>query len=92
MSGHTMDNGHARPGADNGQEVMRERQAAELEASWQTERRWQGMRRPYTPQDVLRLRGSLRIEYTLARLGAERLWELLHSEPFIPALGALTGN
>ncbi|HVU70461.1 MAG TPA: isocitrate lyase, partial [Ktedonobacteraceae bacterium] len=47
---------------------------------------------PYTPQDVLRLRGSLRIEYTLARLGAERLWELLHSEPFIPALGALTGN
>ncbi len=92
MSGHTMSNGHARPGADNGQEAMRERQAAELEASWQTERRWQGIRRPYTPQDVLRLRGSLRIEYTLARLGAERLWELLHSEPFIPALGALTGN
>src|SRR5579884_4283179 len=48
--------------------------------------------RPYTPDDVARLRGSVRIEYTLARMGAERLRHLLHTEPYVPALGALTGN
>src|SRR3954454_22153730 len=54
--------------------------------------RWDGIERPYTPADVEALRGSVQIEYTLARLGAERLWSLLHSEPCVPALGAMTGG
>jgi len=54
--------------------------------------RWHGVERPYTVSDVERLRGSVQIEHTLARLGAERLWELLRSEPYVPALGALTGG
>ncbi|MBV8224684.1 MAG: isocitrate lyase [Verrucomicrobia bacterium] len=56
------------------------------------DRRWQGIRRPYQPEDVERLRGSFCVEYTLARKGAERLWHLLHVEEYVPALGALTGN
>lgn len=66
--------------------------AHELQAYWREGARWQGVTRPYTAEDVLRLRGSVHIEHTLARLGAERLWTLLHTEPFVPALGALTGN
>jgi len=54
--------------------------------------RWEGIQRPYTPADVERLRGTVKIDYTLARLGAERLWDLMHSEPYVNALGALTGN
>ncbi len=54
--------------------------------------RWAGIVRPYEKHDVERLRGSVRIEYTLASRGARRLWELLRSEPYVPALGALTGN
>ena len=54
--------------------------------------RWAGVTRPYSQKDVERLRGSIRIEYTLARKGAERLWALLNSEPLVRALGALTGN
>ena len=54
--------------------------------------RWAGIRRNYTPADVLRLRGSLQIEYTIARRGAERLWKLLQTEPYVAALGAMTGN
>src|SRR5690242_9392644 len=54
--------------------------------------RWRGIERPYSQADVERLRGSVKIEHTLARMGAERLWHLLHSEPFVAALGALTGN
>ena len=54
--------------------------------------RWAGITRPYRHEDVLRLRGSIQIEYTLARLGAERLWNLMHTEPYVPALGAITGN
>jgi isocitrate lyase len=53
--------------------------------------RWKGVMRPYTDSDVERLRGSFRVEHTVARLGAERLWELMHSEPYLPTLGALTG-
>ena len=63
-----------------------------LEHEWQTNPRWQGITRPYTAADVERLRGSVQIEYTLARLGAERLWQLLHDRPYVNALGALTGN
>ncbi|HUK54975.1 MAG TPA: isocitrate lyase/phosphoenolpyruvate mutase family protein [Candidatus Binatia bacterium] len=59
---------------------------------WSLEGRWKGIQRPYAAADVLRLRGSLQIEYTLARVGAERLWELLHSEPYVAALSAMTGN
>jgi isocitrate lyase len=55
-------------------------------------RRFDGIARPYAKADVERLRGSVRVEHTLAQMGARRLWELLHSEPFVPALGALTGN
>jgi len=54
--------------------------------------RWKGITRPYSAHDVERLRGSIRVEHTLARMGAERLWELLQSEAYIPALGAVTGN
>ncbi len=61
--------------------------------NWQSTSRWAGITRPYTQSDVDRLKGSLPIEHTLARHGAERLWNLLHSdEPFIAALGAMTGN
>jgi isocitrate lyase len=59
---------------------------------WNTNPRWEGITRPYTQQDVERLRGSIHVEHTLARLGAERLWNLLHSETFVPSLGAMTGN
>src|SRR5690348_5117140 len=66
--------------------------AAELEAGWAGNLRWRGVTRPYSGEDVVRLRGSIQIEYTLARLGAERLWNLLHSEEYVSALGALSGN
>ncbi|MCC7346521.1 MAG: isocitrate lyase, partial [Variibacter sp.] len=54
--------------------------------------RFDGIERPYSPEDVLRLRGSLAIRHTLAERGANRLWELLRSEPYVPCLGAMTGN
>src|SRR4051812_16776508 len=54
--------------------------------------RWTGIERPYTSEDVERLRGTVHVEHTLARLGAERLWELLHTEDHVPTLGALTGG
>ncbi len=59
---------------------------------WETNPRWKGIERPYTAEDVLRLRGSIQIEHTLARLGAERLWNLLQTEPYVNSLGAMTGN
>jgi len=64
----------------------------QLEESWKNESRWKGITRPYSAEDVIRLRGSIDIEYTLAKLGAERLWKLLNEEDYINALGALTGN
>ncbi len=63
-----------------------------LEDGWEKELRWDGLQRPYTREDVIRLRGTVHIEHTLARMGSERLWELIRNEPFVPALGALTGN
>lgn len=66
--------------------------ALELKRSWEKDERWQGIVRPYSPEDVLKLRGSVQIEYTLARRGAEKFWNLLHTEDYIHALGALTGN
>ncbi len=59
---------------------------------WKTSERWNGIVRPYKPEDVERLRGSISIEHTLATLGAQRLWRLLHTEPYIPTLGAMTGT
>ncbi len=69
-----------------------ESQAAQLQASWAADPRWAGTERTYTAADVIKLRGSVTEEHTLARLGAERLWSLLHSEDYVHALGALTGN
>jgi isocitrate lyase len=66
--------------------------AAQMSRDWATSPRWAGIARPYTPEQVLRLRGSFMIEYTIARMGAERLWHLLHTEPFVRTLGAVTGN
>ncbi len=66
--------------------------AAEMTRQWRTDSRWQGIERPYTADDVVRLRGSVHVEHSLARLGAERLRWLLHHEPYVSALGALTGN
>ncbi len=63
----------------------------EIAREWKSGR-WEGIERPYSAEDVLRLRGSVRIEHTLARMGAERLWELMRERPFVRALGALTGN
>ena len=67
-------------------------QAANLRASWETDQRWAGIKRDYTAEDVIRLRGSVVEEHTLARRGANRLWELLHTEDAVRALGAITGN
>jgi isocitrate lyase len=63
-----------------------------LERDWETNPRWEGITREYTADDVERLRGSVQIEQTLAELGAERLWRMLRDEPYVSALGALTGN
>jgi isocitrate lyase len=63
-----------------------------LTYDWKSNPRWRGIERPYTAEDVLRLRGSIHIEHTLARLGAERLWDLLQTEPYVNSLGAMTGN
>ncbi|HEV8074355.1 MAG TPA: isocitrate lyase [Candidatus Acidoferrum sp.] len=63
-----------------------------LENQWRSNPRWQGIKRPYKAEDVIRLRGTVQIEHTLARLGAERLWDLLQQEPYVAALGAMTGN
>ena len=66
--------------------------AEALATEWEANPRWAGVRRMHTAEDVVALRGSVREEHTLARRGAERLWELLHTRDFVPALGALTGN
>ena len=63
-----------------------------IEREWEVDPRWNGITREYTAADVLRLRGSVDIRHSLAELGAQRLWDLLHSEPYVAALGALTGN
>lgn len=67
---------------------------SETEERWKTDRRWKGIIRPYTAQDVLRLRGSVQIEHTftrIAKMGAERLWDLLHAEDYVPTLSAMDG-
>jgi len=75
----------------NGSSTVEE-QAAALEKEWKENARWSGIERPYSARDVFRLRGSFAVEHTLARMGADRMWSLLHSEEYVNSLGALTGN
>lgn len=67
-------------------------EALKLKAEWDSQPRWKGIKRDYSAEDVLKLRGSVKIRHTLAEMGAERLWELFHREDYVHALGALTGN
>ena len=69
-----------------------ENQAKQLKKDWMSNPRWHGIKRNYSAEDVVRLRGSVSIEYTLARRGAEKLWQLVNEDEFIPCLGALTGG
>ncbi|HEX7249863.1 MAG TPA: isocitrate lyase [Burkholderiales bacterium] len=70
----------------------RQKEVQALEQDWAQSPRWKGVKRGYTAQDVVRLRGSLKIEHTLARRGAEKLWTMCNEKPFVNSLGALTGN
>jgi isocitrate lyase len=65
---------------------------ADLESDWKNNKRWKGLHRPYSAEKVVQLRGTLQVEHTLAKLGAEKLWRLLEQGPFIRAMGALSGN
>jgi len=71
---------------------MKQEFVSELERRWSASPRWAGITRPYTPTDVWRLKGSLDIAYTLAEVGAAKLWRLMHEEPYVAALSAVTGN
>jgi isocitrate lyase len=71
---------------------IRTNDAARLARSWRADERWHGIERRYGPEEVIRLRGSFEVEHTLARRGAEKLWQLLREEPYVSALGAITGN
>ena len=71
---------------------MTNSRAKELQESWELDKRWNGITRPYTAEDVIKLRGSIDIEHTLARRGAEKLWQQMKEENYVNALGALTGN
>ena len=70
----------------------RELEAQKLQKEWSESARWRGIKRSYSAEDVVRLRGSLHVEHTLAKRGAEKLWRLVNDEPFVNTLGALTGN
>ncbi|AHB06216.1 MULTISPECIES: isocitrate lyase [Pandoraea] len=72
--------------------TTRQEQVKQLEQDWANNPRWKGIKRGYSAEDVVRLRGSIQPEQTLARRGAERLWSMINDEPFVNALGALTGN
>src|SRR5690625_3271911 len=73
---------------------MTQREAAirQLQEDWSENPRWQGIKRNYSAQEVINLRGSVPEAYTLAQRGAEKLWRAIHEAPFVNALGALTGN
>ena len=103
MSNHRLEgmqngnqNGHGRISGNGQQAAQRSNQqagqAAALSREWAADPRWAGIERTYSAADVIRLRGSVQEEHTLARIGAERLWSLLHQEPYVNTLGALTGN
>lgn len=71
---------------------MADERIQKLQESWEMDERWKGITRPYSAEEVIKLRGSIDIEHTLARRGAEKLWKLVNEEDFVNALGALTGN
>src|SRR5262245_3806406 len=71
---------------------MTQKTAARIAEDWKQNPRWKGVTRGYAPEDVVRLRGSVHVEHSLARIGADKLWRYLHELPFVNALGALTGN
>src|SRR5437762_13684143 len=75
-----------------GRGVTQREFVAELDVRWRSDRRWQGITRSYTPEDVYRLRGTLPIQHTLAAHGAARLWKLMREEPYVAVLSAVTGN
>ena len=92
-NGHQQTSTHSEyPLSEKERAAQYELAQAAIEHDWATNPRWTGVERPYSAEDVLRLRGSIHIEHTLARMGAERLWTLLQTEPYINALGAMTGN
>ena len=72
--------------------MNREEQVRQLEKEWGENPRWKGIKRDYSAADVVKLRGTVHIEYTLARLGSEKLWNYVHQDEPLCALGALTGN
>jgi len=72
--------------------LSRQEQAEKLHKDWSENPRWKGIKRGYSAQDVVRLRGSVQVEHTLARRGAEKLWNLVNTEPFVNSLGAMSGN
>ncbi|NWG17262.1 MAG: isocitrate lyase [Chloroflexi bacterium] len=72
--------------------MQRQRNAEQITMEWNTRPRWKGITREYTADNVVRLRGSVHIEYSLAQMGAEQLWDLLNREPYVAALGAITGT
>src|SRR2546425_9037336 len=83
---NTSSNGKAKTG------VSKQDFISALDLRWRNERRWQAITRPYSPEDVYRLRGTLPIQYTLASHGAARLWKLMREEPYVAVLSAVTGN
>src|SRR6266480_984324 len=83
---NTSTNGKGKRGVDQREFV------SELDLRWRSERRWQGITRTYTPEDVYRLRGTLPIQYTLASHGATRLWKLMREEDYVAVLSAITAN
>ena len=93
-NGHTTKNSNRLDQSWSGKERSAQYALAQqaMEHDWKTNPRWKGVERPFSAADVLRLRGSIHIEHTLARMGAERLWDLLKTDPYINALGAMTGN
>src|SRR5699024_6733409 len=71
---------------------MYKERAEKLQQAWEREERWKDIKRPYSAEDVIGLRGSLDIEHTLAKKGSEKLWNLINTENYVNTLGALTGN
>src|SRR5947199_8635284 len=71
---------------------QRQKQIEQLEQDWTSNPRWKAVKRGYSAKDVVRLRGSVHVEHTLAKRGAEKLWRMTQERPFVNSLGALTGN
>ena len=72
--------------------MSRQQQIVELKKKWANDPRWKGIERPYTAEEVIALRGSINVRYTLAEMGARRLWDLMHTTPYVNSLGAMTGG